>query len=425
MRTLVPLFISMALALGAAFQTTVSAAADGVEHWVTTWSTALLAPSTIVFGTSPSFDNQTLRQIVRTSIGGNRVRVRLSTFGSGALRVGAARVALRASEASIVAGTDQPRTFGGFSTVVIPPGAVVVSDPVDLDVPALGDLAVSLFVPGPTPLASWHPEALQTSYVSPAGDFTDSIDMPFISTTEYLAPNGTPHHAWYWLAGVEVTASKRTGAVAILGDSVTDGTRSTPDLNNRWTDHLARRLMTVNGNHRTGVLNQGVAGNKLLNEIVGANSLARYEGDVLAQSGLTHVIPFLGNNDILFVFSPADLVSVDQIIAGHRQLIRRARTRGLTIFGATLTPFGGFLLSSPEKEGKRQAVNHWIRTSGEYDAVIDFDAVLRDPNDPTRLRSDDLIDYDSGDHLHPNDAGYEAMGAAIDLALFWKSSTRQ
>jgi lysophospholipase L1-like esterase len=183
--------------------------------------------------------------------------------------------------------------------------------------------------------------------------------------------------------------------------------------------------MTVNGNHRTGVLNQGVAGNKLLNEIVGANSLARYEGDVLAQSGLTHVIPFLGNNDILFVFSPADLVSVDQIIAGHRQLIRRARTRGLTIFGATLTPFGGFLLSSPEKEGKRQAVNHWIRTSGEYDAVIDFDAVLRDPNDPTRLRSDDLIDYDSGDHLHPNDAGYEAMGAAIDLALFWKSSTRQ
>lgn len=425
MRTLVPLFISMALALGAAFQTTVSAAADGVEHWVTTWSTALLAPSTIVFGTSPSFDNQTLRQIVRTSIGGNRVRVRLSTFGSGALRVGAARVALRASEASIVAGTDQPLTFGGFSTVVIPPGAVVVSDPVDLDVPALGDLAVSLFVPGPTPLASWHPEALQTSYVSPAGDFTDSIDMPFISTTEYLAPNGTPHHAWYWLAGVEVTASKRTGAVAILGDSVTDGTRSTPDLNNRWTDHLARRLMTVNGNHRTGVLNQGVAGNKLLNEIVGANSLARYEGDVLAQSGLTHVIAFLGNNDILFVFSPADLVSVDQIIAGHRQLIRRARTRGLTIFGATLTPFGGFLLSSPEKEGKRQAVNHWIRTSGEYDAVIDFDAVLRDPNDPTRLRSDDLIDYDSGDHLHPNDAGYEAMGAAIDLALFWKSSTRQ
>jgi lysophospholipase L1-like esterase len=242
--------------------------------------------------------------------------------------------------------------------------------------------------------------------------------MPFVSTTAYLAPNGTPHHAWYWLAGVEVTASRQTGAVAILGDSVTDGTGSTADGNNRWTDHLARRLMAVNGNHRMAVLNQGIAGNKLLNEIVGANGLARYDRDVLSQTAVTHVIAFLGNNDIIFVFNPAELVSVDQIIVGHKQLIRRARARGLVIYGATLTPFGGFFFYSAEKESKRQAVNHWIRTSGEYDAVIDFDAALRDPNDPTRLRSGGDTNYASDDHLHPNDAGYAAMAAAVDLALF-------
>ena len=173
-----------------------------------------------------------------------------------------------------------------------------------------------------------------------------------------------------------------------------------------------------------GVLNLGIAGNRLLNEIIGPNALARYDRDVLAQTGVTHVIASLGNNDILFVFSPADVVSVDQIIAGHRQLIRRARARGLRIYGATLTPFGGFPFASAAKESKRQAVNHWIRTSGEYDAVIDFDAVLRDLNDPTRLRSDAEITYDSGDHLHPNDAGYQAMANAIDLALF-KNNERQ
>jgi lysophospholipase L1-like esterase len=397
-------------------------AATQVEHWVTTWSTAMLAPDTIVFGTSPTFNSQTLRQIVHTSIGGNRVRVRLSTFGANALRVGAAHIARRAAEAAIVPDTARTLTFGGLPTVVIPPGAVVLSDPVELDVPARADLAVSIFaqgvVQGNTGHASWHPEALQTSYVSPPGDFTDSIDMPFVSTTEYLAPNGIPHHAWFWLAGVEVTASRQTGAIVVLGDSVTDGSRSTPDLNQRWTDHLARRLRRITGRHQMSVLNQGIAGNKLLNDIVGLNALARYDRDVLVQTGITHVVTLLGNNDILFVFTPADVVSVDEIVAGHRQLIRRARARGVSIYGGTLTPFGGFGFSSAEKESKRQAVNDWIRTSGEYDAVIDFDAVLRDLNDPTRLRSDAEINYDSGDHLHPNDAGYEAMAAAIDLALF-------
>ena len=412
-------FITMALAVMAALQATrLTVAANEDQRWVTTWSTAMLAPNTIVFGTSPGFENQTLRQVVHTSIGGNRVRVRLSTFGAGALHIGAARIALRATGSAIVPDTDRALTFGGLSALVIPPGAVVLSDPVALDVPPLADLAVSIFVPGSTGPTSWHFEALQTAYVSPTGDFTESVDMPFVSTTRYPGPDGLEHDAWFWLAGVEVLAPKQTGAVAILGDSVTDGSRSTPDTNNRWPDHLAQRLIAVHGNHGMGVLNLGITGNKLLNEIIGPNALARYDRDVLTQTGVTQVIASLGNNDILFVFSPADVVSVDQIIAGHRQLIRRARARGLKIYGATLTPFGGFPLASAAKESKRQAVNHWIRTSGEYDAVIDFDVALRDPNDPTRLRSDAEISYDSGDHLHPNDAGYQAMANAIDLALF-------
>ena len=388
------------------------------QAWVATWSTAPVEPNTIIIGTSPSFENVTLRQIVHTSIGGPGVRVRLSTFGAGALRIGEARIALRATGSTIVPGTDRALTFGGLSTVVIPPGAVVLTDPVALDVPPLADLAVSIFVPGNTGPGTWHFEALQTSYVSIAGNYADSIDMPFVSTTRYPGSDGRDHDAWFWLAGVEVLAPKQAGAVAVVGDSVTDGSRSTPDTNSRWPDLLAQRLAGVAGNHQMGVLNLGVVGNRLLNDIIGPNALARYERDVLAQSGITHVITALGNNDILFVFSPADVVSVNQIIAGQRQLIRRARARGLKIYGATLTPFGGFPFASAAKETQRQAVNHWIRTSGEYDAVIDFDAVLRDPNDPTRLRSGDAISYDSGDHLHPNDAGYQAMANAIDLALF-------
>lgn len=406
--------ISAASVAVAAFHSPPAVAADKDEQWVGTWSTALHAPNTVVFATNAGFINQTVRQIVHTSIGGDRVRVRLSTFGAGALHVGAAHIAIRAAGAAIVPGTDRILTFGGQGSIVIPPGAVVLSDPAELEVPPLADLAVSIFAPGSTGPTTWHFEALQTSYVSAPGDFTESVDMPFVSTTEYVGPDGRQHHAWFWLAGVEVMASKQTGSVAILGDSITDGARSTPDTTNRWPDHLARRLMTVHGNHKVGVLNQGISGNKLLNDIIGPNALARYDRDVLTQAGITHVIVFLGNNDILFAFSPATTVTVDQIVAGHRQLIRRARARGLKIYGATLTPFGGFVLSSAEKEAKRQAVNNWIRTSGEYDAVIDFDAVVRDSSIPTQLRSD----YDSGDQLHPNDLGYESMGNAIDLALF-------
>jgi lysophospholipase L1-like esterase len=285
---------------------------------------------------------------------------------------------------------------------------------VDLDVPPLSDVAVSVFVPGATGPATWHFEALQTSYVSPSGDFTGSTIMPFISTTHFVDTLGNEHDAWFWLAGVEVMASKKTGAIVAFGDSITDGARSGTDANNRWPDHFARRLMAHPGNHKMGVLNAGISGNKLLNDIIGPGGLARFERDVLAQTGVTHVVVLLGNNDLLFVFSPADFVTVDQIIAGHRQLIQRAHARGLKIYGGTLTPFEGFFFSTPQKEEMRQQINQWIRESGEFDAVIDFDAVLRDDDFPARLNGD----FDSGDHLHPNADGYQAMADAIDLDLF-------
>jgi lysophospholipase L1-like esterase len=402
---------ALAIALAA---TPAASAGEGNEQWVGTWSTALLAGENAVLGTSRAFSNQTLRQIVHTSVGGDWVRVRLSTFGSGALAVGAAHIARRAAGAAIDPTSDRILTFGGEPSITIPPGAVVLSDPIDLDVPALSDLAVTIFVSGDAGPATWHHEALQTSYVSPPGDFTASVTMPFVSTTRYSDPMGREHDAWFWLAGVEVMASKQTGLIAALGDSLTDSTRSTADQNRRWPDHLARRLAAQPGNRKMGVVNAGIAGNKLLNDIIGPNALARFDRDVLAQTGVSHVIVQLGNNDILFVFSPADVVTAEQIIGGYKQLIRRAHSHGLKIFGATLTPFEGFFFSSAAKEEMRQAVNKWIRESAEFDEVIDFDAAVRDPDNPARIAPG----YDSGDHLHPNDAGYEAMAEAMELKLF-------
>jgi lysophospholipase L1-like esterase len=309
-------------------------------------------------------------------------------------------------------------TFGGTPSNTIPPGALVVSDPVEFNVPDLSDLAVSIFVPGNTGPASWHFEGRQTSFISPPGDFTASAVMPLFSPTTL---------ARFWLAGVEVTASKQTGAIVALGDSITDGTQSTVDANKRWPDQFALRLMAQPGNQEMGVLNEGIAGGRLLHDSLGPNALARFDRDVLAQTGVTHVIVQLGGNDI-FTVNPAEEVTVEQIIQGHKQLIQRAHAKGLRIFGCTLTPVEGFLLPgtpipvfSPAKEVKRQALNAWIRTSGAYDAVIDFDRVLRDPNSPSKI----LALIDSGDHGHPTDAGYQALANAIDLKLFSNGEGQQ
>jgi lysophospholipase L1-like esterase len=420
----------MALALLAACAFTVAGGAEasesdkghGNQHWVGTWSNGLHEPDLGVPGlANEGFNNQTLRQIVHISVGGPRVRVRLSTFGASSLAIGAAHIALRptgAPGASIEPRSDRTLTFGGTPSITIPAGALVVSDPVELNVPELSDLAISIFVPGNTGPATWHFEGRQTSFISPPGDFTASAVMPFSSTTL----------SRFWLAGVEVAASKRTGAIVALGESITDGTQSKVDANNRWTDQLARRLMAQPENREMGVLNEGIAGNRLLHDSLGPSGLARFDRDVLAQPGVAHVIVHMGGNDI-FTLNPAEEVTADQVIQGHRQLIERAHAKGLRIFGCTLTPVEGFLLPgtpfpvfSLAKEAKRQAVNLWIRTSGEYDAVIDFDRVLRDPNPPS---SKILALYDSGDHGHPNDAGYQALANAIDLRLFTNGEGRQ
>jgi lysophospholipase L1-like esterase len=386
-------------------------------HWVGTWTTAMHQPDLLVPGLANNgFNNQTLRQIVHTSIGGHQVRIRLSTFGANGLVIGAAHIALSAGGPTVVPGSDRTLTFGGEQSITIPPGAPVVSDPVELDVRGRSDLAVTIFTPGATGPATWHFEARQTTYISPKGDFTANEVMPVDSTTE----------SWFWLSGVEVRECREVGAIGTLGDSTTDGTHSTLDANHRWPDQLARRLHQ--SNQKIGVLNAGLSGNRLLHDSLGPNGLARFDRDVLSQSGLSHVIVLLGNADIGEGWSggidPAGEVTADQIVQGYRQLIERAHARGVKIYGATLTPFEGFVVPgtpfpffSPENEEKRQTVNHWIRTAGEYDGVIDFDKVLRDPNAPSRL----LPAYDSGDHVHPTDAGYKAMANAIDLTMFTDS----
>jgi lysophospholipase L1-like esterase len=382
---------------------------SGNEHWVGTWGTALHAPDLGVPGlANTGFNNQTLRQIVHTSVGGHKVRVRFSAFGANAVVIGAAHIALQAGGAMIMPASDRTLTFGGKPSITVPPGALVLSDPVNLDVPALSDLAVSIFVPGDTGPAAWHFEARQTLYVSPQGDFTASAAMPIDSTRPTT-------QAWFWLAGVEVVTSREIGGIVTFGDSITDGSQSTPDANKRWPDKLARRL-----SQKMGVMNKAIAGNRILHDSLGPNALARFDRDTLASTGVTHVIVQLGGNDI-FNINPTEDVSFDQVIQGHKQLIERAHAKGLRIYGCTLTPVQGFLIPGTPfpvftlaNEAKRQAVNAWIRTSGEYDAVIDFDRVLRDPDAPARI----LPLYDSGDHGHPTDAGYRALADSIDLRLF-------
>jgi lysophospholipase L1-like esterase len=390
------------------------------EHWVATWSTVVHQPEIVPGLTNPGFNNQTLRQILHITMGGQQVRVRLSTFGASALTIGGAHIAISAGGAAIVPGSDRPLTFGGNPSVVIPPGAPIVSDPVDLTVRNFTNLAVSLFVPEATGPASWHFDARQTSYISPAGDYTATPVMP-------LDPLGSTTQSWFWLAGIDVLAPEDSGAVAALGDSITDGAQASIDANHRWTDRLVRRILAQHDDHGIGVLNEGLDGNRLLHDELGSNGLARFERDVLSQPGLAYVIVQLGNADIGTGWpgglNPNQEVTVDQILQGYQQLVARAHTRGVRIYGATLTPFQGsfvpgtpFPLYSPENEVKRQQVNQWIRTSRAFDGVIDFDAVLRDPHAPARL----LGRFDSGDHVHPNDAGTSAMADAIDLRLFDK-----
>jgi lysophospholipase L1-like esterase len=294
-----------------------------------------------------------------------------------------------------------------------PPGAPVISDPVELTVAPLGSLAVSLFLPEQTPLTTFHWEGVQTAYISPEGNFVGDADMKADSTIK----------SRLFLSAIMVDAVPNARALVTFGDSITDGANSTPDANHRWPDILAKRLVQQGG-ASIAVLNEGISGARVLTDRMGVNALARFDRDVLSHPHVDTVILMMGINDIgwpdclLAPHEPAP--SADDIIGGYKQLIARAHMHGMRIIGATLTPFEDTFKGGPlegyynkDKEQKRQTVNQWIRTSGAFDGVIDFDAVTRDPNHPAHI----LPAFDSGDHLHPQDDGYKAMADSIDLKM--------
>lgn len=363
------------------------------------------------------FTNQTLRQVVHTSIGGPKARVVLSNAYSAApMTIGAGSIALHDKKGTIQTGSSRALTFSGRATITIPANAVVYSDPVELTVPPMADLAIDLYLPGATntqAALTMHTAALQTTYISETGNHVGAATLPAVATIQN----------WFLLTGVQVVSPDATGVIVAFGDSITDGTRSTPETNNRWPDHLARRLLSQSPALKMGVLNAGIAGNRVLGEGLfnaGINALARFELNALSQPGVTHIIVLEGINDIGNArLNPTP--TAEDIIAGHRQLIERAHARGLKIYGATLTPFWGAAYYTDVGEAKRQAVNEWIRTSKAYDAVIDFDKATHDPSEPKKF----LAAYDSCDHLHPSDAGYKAMADSIDLGLFRSAHASQ
>jgi lysophospholipase L1-like esterase len=379
----------------------------GNGHWVGTW-TASPAPSEA----GVTINDQTLRMHPRVSIGGDRLRVRISNaYGRGNLAIGAASIALRGKGPAIVEGSARTVTFGGAASVAIAAGAVAASDTVEIKVPALADLAVSLHLPGESAPAFQITGryARQTNYISPPGDYAADTVMPVGKITD----------EWFFLCGVDVLASKETGAVVALGDSLTDANISTHDTFNRWPDQLARRLIARKRGRPLAVMNQGLGGNRILHDVRGDSGLRRFDRDVLAQPGVTHAIVMLGTNDLRNRHArPEEEVTAEQMIAGLAQMALRAETRGIKLFGATLTPFGNetYLRGAwnPRREKHRVAVNDWIREGGAFAGVVDFDKALRDPARPTQM----LAEYDCGDGLHPSDLGYCKMGDAIDFALF-------
>jgi lysophospholipase L1-like esterase len=409
------LVLSLWAGLVAMLQAIPAAYAD--HDWIATWTASpheVWAPDFLAPVKVPrNLWGQTVRQTASVSIGGERVRVVLSNeYGAWPLRIGAAHVALSDKGSAIVAGSGKPLTFGGRTSIVIPPGAAVISDPVDLSVAPLSSVVVSFFLPDVTPVTTFHWDAVQTTYVV-AGNK--------VAETDFKADSSFT--ARVLLSEILVDAPANARAIVTFGDSITDGNNSTPDTNRRWPDVLAQRLNAAGG-APVAVLNQGISGARILTDRMGVNALARFDRDVLRHRHADTVILMMGINDIGWpdsILEPnAPAPSADDIIAGYQQLIARAHLHGMRIIGATLTPFEDTFKGSPlsgyynaEKEKKRQAVNKWIRESGAFDGVIDFDKVVQDPTRPSFIRAE----FDSGDHLHPNDAGYKAMGEAVPLEL--------
>ncbi len=383
------------------------AAADAAV-WVATWG----APPDQA---GPALKQQTIRQVIQTSVRGSKLRVRLSNlYGAGPVTIGPVRVAKSAGGSAIQAGTDRAVTFAGKPSVTIPKGGDVLSDPVTFHAGALDALAISLYLPSPVEASTIHGVAMQTAFIV-AGD----------STTAEKLPAGETDTSRYFLTDVDVEAGADARTFVIVGDSVTDGVGSSEDKNARWPDALAARLQRDPALKSIAVINSGIAGNRILNDaadpFIGPSTLSRFDRDALSKPGVRWVLLLQGINDISassVLTDPKQKVSAEQIIEGMKTLIARARARKIQIWAGTLLPRKGVQapFNSPENEVKRRAVNAWIRSSGAFDAVIDFEKAVQDPADPDRQ----LPRFDSGDHRHPNDAGYKAMADALDLTLFTK-----
>ncbi|NWF30078.1 SGNH/GDSL hydrolase family protein [Streptomyces sp. PKU-EA00015] len=365
--------------------------------WIGTWAASPvgIAPVATVAGAPSGSHGRSVRNVVHTSIGGTAARVTVSNlYGTLPLRISAVSLAVRAGDdgPEAVRGTLRPVTFGRATGATVAPGGQLVSDPVVLRIPYDGDLLVTVHTPAPGGVTS-HTHARQTSYVAEGDHTRDEAGDAYRTETR----------SWHHVTAVDVLTAEARGAVVAVGDSITDGVSSTPDTNRRWPDVLADRLAG-----RYGVLNEGISGNRLLSQDRGPSTLDRFDRDVLSRSGARTVIVAIGINDLLRApYTPPG----DGVVTGLTELSRRARAQGLRVIGATLMPCGGHLRCTPAVEAERLEVNAAIRAGGIFDAVVDFDRALRDPYAPQRLRPV----YDSGDHLHPSDAGYARMGASVDV----------
>lgn len=389
------------------------------QNWVGSWATSQQIPEPHNALATDDLRDATLRQIVHLSIGGATLRVRLSNaFGTAPLHLTSVHIARPVSAATdkIDVATDKALSFSGQSDATIPAGADYVSDPIEYRVPALSDLAITLHVDEPPAQQTGHPGSRATTYFV-HGDLVSAAELPNPKTVEH----------WYLLSGVDVAAPPEAASIVILGDSITDGHAATTNGNDRWTDVLAQRLQVSTTTQIVGVLNQGIGGNHLLTDGLGPNALARVDRDVVAQTGVRYLIVLEGVNDLGGLarrgaaLPPDHDALVQRILLAYRQIIVRAHSHGIEVIGATILPYVGsdYYHPAPSDEADRQAVNQWIREPGHFDAVVDFDAAMRDPAHPDRL----LPEYDSGDHLHPGPAGYRVMGQSVAVGLFRRPAT--
>ncbi len=390
-------------------------------HWVSAWTTALYAPNPIPgVAAEPAIADKTIRMIVRPGIGGQHLRVRFSNeFGSAPLNIASARIALTDAGSKIQRATDHALTFGGRSRITIPAGAPAFSDPVDLAVKSFAEVSISVYLPGSIPGMSMHGQALHDAYVLGPGDLTSKTELP----------DADERQSWYFLSGIDMWVPTGVSTLVAFGDSITQGYGAKSASYIDYPSQLAQRLAAQKST-KLAVVNQGISGNRILHDGAGASALARFDRDVLSLPGVTHLIVLEGINDITFSHiklpggksgngSSADgpfsaqAVSAEELIVGLQQIITRARAHGIKVYGATIMPCEGVNTYSAEREVIRQAVNQWIRTSNAFDAVIDFDKLMRDPDAPTKMRAE----YDSGDHVHPGASGYKAMADYIPLGI--------